>query len=346
MAITIADIFPNANIGLSQIGFLFGAGSSLCAGYPLTKELTSQVLAQIEKDERDTIAELVARESLDFSPELGIPDIELISDIVMKNVVLTNEQKYLKLEKSLKKSLYKSIYSVKETNLSYHQMFLTSIKKLLYNQPQQIWIFTTNYDLLFEKAASTSRIEIRNGFTGISHRYFNIEDFENVKGTIGTSLRFQPLREPSINLVKLHGSISWFNDNSNIIEKFDDDNNNQHCMILPRRSKVFETLETPYDQIFRYSSNVIGRKCKYLATLGYSYRDQHINQTLLLPKLKNGSISIFALLKEETEELQEFKQYPNFNFLVNLKHKIRSGEISEESNLWDFKEFIKIFENL
>ena len=99
-------------------------------------------------------------------------------------------------------------------------------------------------------------------------------------------------------------------------------------MILPRRSKVIETLDPPYDQLFRYSSNVIGRKCKYLATLGYSFRDQHINQTLLLPKLKNGSISIFAFLKEETEELQEFKQYPNFNFLINSKYKIKDNEIT------------------
>lgn len=346
MAISIADIFPNANIGLSQIGFLFGAGSSLCAGYPLTKELTIQVLARLEKNELDTISELVYKESLEFSSEEGIPDIELISDIIMKNVILTSDKKFTELEESLMKSLYNSIYSVEEIDLSYHQRFLTSIKKILYNQSQQIWIFTTNYDLLFEKAALTAKIDIRNGFNGISHRYFNIEDFENVKGTIGTNSRFQLLREPSINLVKLHGSVTWFKDNSNVIERFDNENNNQHCMILPRGSKVIETLQTPYDQIFRYSSNVIGRKCKYLATLGYSYRDQHINQFLLLPKLKNGSISIFAFLKEETDGLQEFKQYPNFNFLVNSKYKIKSNEISEESNLWDFKEFIKIFENL
>jgi len=34
--ITLSEIFPNANTGLSQIGFFFGAGSSFAAGYPLT----------------------------------------------------------------------------------------------------------------------------------------------------------------------------------------------------------------------------------------------------------------------------------------------------------------------
>ena len=71
MSVKIADIFPNVNIGLSQIGFLFGAGSSLCAGYPLTKELTVQVLAQMRKDDLDTIKELLERENLEFSPKSG-----------------------------------------------------------------------------------------------------------------------------------------------------------------------------------------------------------------------------------------------------------------------------------
>ena len=139
----------------------------------------------------------------------------------MKNVVLTNDTKYKELEEALKFSLYKSIFSIKKINLSYHHKFLTSIKKLFYNQSQPIWIFTTNYDLLFEMAASISKIDIRNGFSGINHRYFNIDDLENVKGSISTKLRFQPIREPSINLVKLHGSITWFKENGNIVERFD-----------------------------------------------------------------------------------------------------------------------------
>ena len=44
MALKIEDVFPNANTGLSSIGFFFGAGTSKEAGYPLTEDLTKEVL--------------------------------------------------------------------------------------------------------------------------------------------------------------------------------------------------------------------------------------------------------------------------------------------------------------
>jgi len=39
MPLTLEDIFPNFNTGLSNIGFFFGAGTSKEAGYPLTNDL-------------------------------------------------------------------------------------------------------------------------------------------------------------------------------------------------------------------------------------------------------------------------------------------------------------------
>ena len=66
------------------------------------------------------------------------------------------------------------------------------------------------------------------------------------------------------------------------------------------------------------------------------------NQTLLLPKLQNGSIGIFAFLKEETPELDQFKLLPNFNFLVESKYILDGKEYNKTSNLWDFKEFINL----
>jgi len=47
MDITLSDLLPNENAGLSKIGFFFGAGSSLAAGYPLTYQLTVDVLKKL-----------------------------------------------------------------------------------------------------------------------------------------------------------------------------------------------------------------------------------------------------------------------------------------------------------
>ncbi|MCZ7611016.1 MAG: SIR2 family protein [Ignavibacterium sp.] len=240
--------------------------------------------------------------------------------------------------------MFDFIYNVAPIDYQYHIRFFSNLRSLLNNQLQPVWIFTTNYDLLLERAASEVNMKMKNSFEGISKRYFNITDYDFVTGKITSGKTFQQLKEPIFNLVKLHGSISWLKENNKIIEQFDFSHLSldQHCMILPRRKKIFETLDSPYDQLFRYSSNVLGRKCRFLVTFGYSYRDQHINQTILLPKLQDGSLRIFAFLKEETVELDQFKLFPNFNYLVETKYKLDGSEHIENSNLWDFKEFVNL----
>ena len=233
-------------------------------------------------------------------------------------------------------------------NYQHHIKFFSNLKSLTNNQQQQNWIFTINYDLMLENAASETSFRMRNAFEGVGKRYFNITDFEYTIGRITGAKTFQLLKEPIINLVKLHGSMSWFKHNERVLERFDfsDIGSDQHCMILPRKSKIIDTLEPPYDLLFRYSSGILGRKCKYLVTLGYSYRDQHINQTLLLPKIKDGSLRIFAFLKEETPELDEFTPYNNFNYLVETHYRVDGKDVKEASNFWDFKEFLNLLSNI
>ena len=84
MNITLNDFFPNSNTGLSQIGFLFGAGSSFAAGYPLTKELTISVLEELNPKEIKLIESILKEEQEDFDKSKGIPDIELLSDLLNK----------------------------------------------------------------------------------------------------------------------------------------------------------------------------------------------------------------------------------------------------------------------
>ncbi len=344
MSITLQDIFPNARIGLSQIGFFFGAGTSLCAGYPLTKDLTISVINSLTNTEKDVLEKMLLKETITADFKNGYPDIELLSDVLYKNIVLTDDTTLKAIELNLRKKLFDFIYNVSPIDYQYHIKFFTNLKSLINNQPQPIWIFTTNYDLLLERAASEVNFRMKNSFEGISKRYFNISDYDFIIGKITGGNTFQQLKEPIINLVKLHGSISWFKENNRINEQFDFSHLSldQHCMILPRIKKIFETLDSPYDQLFRYSSNILGRKCRFLVTFGYSYRDQHINQTILLPKLHDGSLRIFAFLKDETAELDQFKSYQNFNFLVESKYKLDGVEHIESSNLWDFKEFVNL----
>lgn len=59
MDFSIFDIFPNAPHGLNNIGFFFGAGTSMKAGYPLMSSLTKNVLQKISQDDLAILDDLV-----------------------------------------------------------------------------------------------------------------------------------------------------------------------------------------------------------------------------------------------------------------------------------------------
>ncbi|MFA6924828.1 MAG: SIR2 family protein [Bacteroidales bacterium] len=343
MNITLTDILPNANTGLSQIGFFFGAGSSYTAGYPLTSQLTIDVLKKLLPEQIKLIEKILETESITLNIVEGSPDIEILSDKINKAKASGGYVGVDSLIESIRKHIVDIINEVKKPNLEYHIKFFKGLKKLMSHRNESVWIFTTNYDLVFELAASIAKIPIYNGFEGIAQRFFDIERIELTYGKINSNRRFEPFNEPCIKLVKLHGSTSWIKTEENIIENFSSENKENKCMILPQRTKVTETLEAPYDKLFRYAASVIGRQCKYIVSCGYSYRDEHINDILFVPKLRSNSLRVFALSKDETPEIIKLKEFSCFNYLVNDKLYFNGKETIDSYNQWEFKNFVELF---
>ena len=347
MPITLNDIFPNANSGLNSIGFFFGAGTSKIAGFPLTTELTQKVVSSFNSDQRKTLDNILKKEKLIYDKTKGEPDIERISDIIQRYKLSSDINGLDDIAITIRKKIYEEIKSIDNPNLDYHTEFFTSLKTLLSETNETIWIFTTNYDLVFEKAAAKAGIPIYNGFEGIIDRYFDPERLSLKYGHV-KSKTFEPFKEPNIKILKLHGSISWFKNNDKIIETSDDKNiNSDNCvMILPNLQKGEKTLESPYDSIFRIACQIIGRECKYILSCGYSYRDQHINEQIFIPFLREKKIRLIAFCSSLTNEIDELKQYSCFNYITKDKIKINTSEITEINEYYKFEELIKLFKNI
>jgi SIR2-like domain len=342
MDITLSDLLPNANTGLSKIGFFFGAGTSFAAGYPLTSQLTIDVLKKLTPTEKELIERILKAEGIILNISKGEPDIELLSDKLNQAKASGGYAGIDLLMDSIRKQIVDVISEV-NPNLEWHISFLKGLKKHMQHRNESVWIFTTNYDLLFELAASIVKIPIFNGFEGIAQRYFDIERIELTYGKIKSNRIFEQFNEPHIKLIKLHGSTSWFKEGDNIIESFNTAKTDDRCMILPKRTKVIETLESPYDKLFRYASSVIGKQCKFIVSCGYSYRDEHINDILFNSKLRENSIRVFALSKDETPEILKLKDHTSFHYMVNNKLHHNGKDIDGIFDLWDFKKFAELF---
>ena len=276
----------------------------------------------------------------------GEPNIEVISDYIDEALLTLSKndklyKSFVEIRNDIRKIIVNIFISNEHINLENHIKFIKALKTIT-NNNQNVWIFTTNYDLLFEAAACLTKTRLENCFVGAHPSFFAADSIKLMRGTTKKNV-FSPQKELTLNLLKLHGSINWWKnkditicDNSitNISEV------KERVMILPRKMKIRETLENPFDEIFRVSHSILGDMCKYLVSCGFSFGDEHINTSLLIPKLREGSIRLTALMKEKLPSTEAFDEFPSFNYITSERAQIFKEIKNEFTDIWKFSEFV------
>ena len=345
MSLTISQLFPGIGTGLNRIGFLFGAGTSKEAGYPLISELTQTVVSHLSSTHRETLDEILNAKKLTFDTIRGEPNIENLSDLVTEYFISTQKPKYGDLEKEIRKLIVETILSITSPDLTHHVRFLDAIKRRAHGTCSIVTIFTTNYDVLFELAAGEVGIRIETGFDGPLYRVFDPAVFDLVRGSVNKT-RFSERTELHVNLIKLHGSVSWLRDGARVVESGLDLRNTtqERAMVLPRGRKVIETLEGPFDQLFTKAFRTLGINCRYLVSCGFSFSDKHINDQLIFPKLAAGQIRLFAMCGVEPDCLNELKKLPPFHAGFPENCFVDGTDIGTGTDLWKFSALAKLLE--
>ncbi|EGA6482793.1 hypothetical protein IFX02_003522, partial [Salmonella enterica] len=110
--------------------------------------------------------------------------------------------------------------------LSAYQELIDNIVNLINrkgaNQIRRANIFTTNYDLFFENASdkllrNSTNFIFNDGARGLKTRYLQISNFHTSTWHQGTNDLYK-FEIPTINLIKMHGSVSWRKVNEEKIE--------------------------------------------------------------------------------------------------------------------------------
>lgn len=339
--------------GLGRIGFLFGSGTSVDSGYPLLPKLTVDVMSNLTSGQVDKLNDLVLREiGEEINLEAGEPNIEAISDVVEAAILTLNTTspgytECLQIRRDIRDGIVEVFESVDNPAIANHIRFFQAIKRLFAGRHEAVWIFTTNYDNLFEVAATIAMVPIVSGFLGNTLGYFHENTFGYIFGNAEKS-RFIPLAYPIVRLVKLHGSLDWWRDQNDATGvtfctqkpaqiPFDTD----RVIVLPRKKKVTETLDTPFRELFRVAEQAIGGNCKYLVSCGFGFGDEHINEILLLPKLRQGRIRLTALVNDNSI-VKPFEEFPSF-FYSSESHTGIQGAAEIGTDLWQFDRFVNLF---
>jgi len=217
--------------------------------------------------------------------------------------------------------------------LENYNNFLKSISLLLFERKSHIMhkqatVFSTNYDLFIEKTGESysETIVLNDGFyrnPSLTNAYsFSPKAFFNTVSNTGNLYKYQ-VEIPSINLVKLHGSLNWQIYDNKIYQSLDqlksadtkDDKSltDLFTIILPRKDKFRETLlNQVYYDLLRIYSNELDKENTLLISAGFSFSDEHIFD-LTKRALKNPTLRLIIFCYQKTE-LREFEtKYDAFN---------------------------------
>jgi hypothetical protein len=187
-----------------------------------------------------------------------------------------------------------------EQCLGNYEQLLQNIEALLIQRrtnllPRQATIFTTNYDLFIEKAALKRPVlRLNDGFARVpsltGRMEFSARGFFNSVYNTGNLYSYK-FETPSVNLLKLHGSLSWRRDPNTILFGVEPNDPladpsvdadvlafiEKYAVILPQAAKFRATLlERHYYDLLRIFANELDRENSVLISFGFSFKDEHL----------------------------------------------------------------------
>jgi len=294
-----------------NIGFFFGAGTSCALGIPDIAGLTKEVEAELTGNAKKSFEAVKADLGTQIEGRaVNIEDIlnqlrrirELTSESETKTYVGVCGKDAVSADADICKSIY-SIITKRETSASLvsTRLFFAWYNLLSHDHTKEV--FTTNYDLVIEKALEASEIPYFDGFVGSFEPFFWQESVDHAAKT-------GDLTKNWIRLWKVHGSLSWFWRRSKTtnsyriirigrIEKASDIKN--ELVIYPSKDKYDSSRKQPFLAYFdRMRSYLLGGELLF-AVSGYSFSDKHINEIIFNCMRQNNRLFVIAFLYSDSE---------------------------------------------
>lgn len=198
-------------------------------------------------------------------------------------------------------------------------------------------IFTTNYDLLIEKAMEFNHIPYFDGFVGSYEPFFWPESIE--KNVNQTDLTFNWVR-----LWKIHGSLNWeyrkesSTESAKIIRVGKIDEPENELVVYPSKEKYNLSRKQPFVAYFDRLKNYLLQGEILFIFSGYSFSDQHINEIIFNGLRQNPRLySIVMCYSDEQVNSMESSASSYLNLcIMGPKKMIVNGKLYE----WTFDDSI------
>ncbi len=315
-----------------RVGYLLGAGSSYLNGdgYPLAFELWSKI--------RDYISDAAKRDEIQAKLDLpGTKGIEHALDLLDDGGPEEGEHRHLAAE------AIADLFLPLRPPLDAHVQF---VRRLAAKSVPHVKVFNLNYDPLIERAAEQGRVRLYDGFVGHEHAYFDAATFEERLFRIrGTHRGRQPDETAlPIHLLKLHGSVGWYDCDSNGVRRCgfgtQIPEHTKRLMIPPQRRKGDDTMMQPYQALWSAFRGALGQDhnpLHRLACIGYGFADEHVN-TVIESALARTDLTVLIFAKALSDEAwNRWSAKNNVIVVTEARCAIKSEVGQGHPDLWKFE---------
>lgn len=209
--------------------------------------------------------------------------------------------------------------SLPDNKTPYHKL-----AKWIHNIEREspIEIFTSNYDLLVEEAFEEIGVPYFDGFVGSRQPFFDLRAIED-------SL----IPKHWSRLWKIHGSINWFLKSNNQVYRSSNLEEKDPCIIQPSHLKYDESRKMPYLALIDRLSSFLRQNSAVLIVSGYSFSDEHLNDTIINALKSNPTAMVISLLFETLSYEDDKKQ-----IIIRYAKALALAENRSNLSVWTYDE--------
>jgi hypothetical protein len=194
-----------------------------------------------------------------------------------------------------KKILAKCSEFLAAENLGAHRTFLHRLSRRRVRD-QRLKVFTTNYDLCFERAASELGGVAMDGFSFMAPRsydprFFGYDIIRRPRGSedLGNYL------EGVFLLYKLHGSVNWARLEDGTIQEKSNPGPEEACLIYPATGKYQQSFLQPHLESISQYLSALREPNTCVLVVGFGFNDDHLSEPLLAAVRSNPHLRLIVV---------------------------------------------------
>lgn len=181
-----------------------------------------------------------------------------------------------------------SFIELPTSDISAYESLLQKLARRRVRDPR-LKVFTTNYDMCFETAASNLGMMVVDGFSYTRKRRFDGSYFNyDVVRRENESHEFV---EGVMHLFKLHGSVSWERYAGDIIESSSPVPENA-VLIYPAKGKYQQAFIQPHLELLSRFLESLRKPNTCLIMAGFGFNDDHLSEPIISAIKSNSSLKL------------------------------------------------------